>query len=457
MKTTILTSPPVQKEYPVSGSGPVLLVHLILVTNYFIVLFLLLLVPQRHGYGGGSSVSLPSFLVLFSVLVILHIGLILRHRLPPHIIQYIDIILAIISAMTLSLILFSRQSANLLQAVYPIPLLISVSLGISLVLGVIFGKVDVFTGKQRSSIPTPGKISLFPLPENRYRNVRHLTDGGVGTIWYAERITDGIPVVVKVPTRDDEQTGMSFLQEMSIWKELNHPNIVSVLSVNVLPVPYMEMEYLPGSLASLKKPVSITRALNLIGSMISALIYAHGQGIVHCDIKPTNILMTREGVPKLTDWGLSRSGSSRWAVSGFSPRYAAPEQTPGRSECNQATDIWQIGMILAELLTGKADIPSGDESVFYENNGAGILPSFSSVLPLILLTGIHLPRHLSQIWIVFTRYDLRSSADVKILRYLPKYRQILHDNLPVQGVPDLFSPPLYSGVKRMFLYSLNRG
>lgn len=374
MKTTILTSPLVQKEYPASKPVPFLIVHLMLVANYFIVLFLLLFVEQRHGYGGGSSVSLPSFIVLFSLLVILHIALVLRHRIPPYITHYMGIILAIISAMTLSLILFSRQSANLLQAAYPIPLLISVSLGISLVFGVYLVKKDLTEVKQNSSVPAPGKIPLFPLPENRYQNVRYLAEGGVGMLWYAERITDGIPVVVKVPTHDDEQTGMSFLQEISIWKELNHPNIVSVLSVNVLPVPYMEMEYLPGSLAALKKPISITRALKLIDGMVSALIYAHDRGIVHCDIKPTNVLMTRDGIPKLTDWGLSRSGSSRWAVSGFSPRYAAPEQSPEISACGPATDIWQIGMIFAELLTGKADIPSGNEPVFSENVGVAILP-----------------------------------------------------------------------------------
>lgn len=136
------------------------------------------------------------------------------------------------------------------------------------------------------------------------------------------------------------------MQEISLWKDLDHPNIVSILSANILPVPYIEMEYLPDSLATTEKPVSVTRAMEIFNNLVSALAYAHSRGITHCDIKPTNILLTRAGIPKLTDWGLSRSGSSgQWGVSGFSPRYAAPEQRQKPPGCSSATDVWQIGMI----------------------------------------------------------------------------------------------------------------
>lgn len=374
MKTTILTSPPIPKKYSGSEPIPIQVVHLILGANYVIVVILLLFEPQKRGYGGGITISLPSFLVLFSVLFILHLVIILRHRLPYLVGYYGGISLVIISAMTISLILFSRQSANLLQAIYPIPILISIFLGISMLIGVYIVKKEVPRSNKIYPPSNPEKMSLYPLPENRYMKVRILAEGGVGTIWYAERMTDGLPVVVKVPIREDEQTGMSFLQEISIWKELNHPNIVSVLSVNVLPVPYIEMEYLPDSLATLKKPISVNQALKIINGLVSALIYTHDRGIAHCDIKPTNILISSEGVPKLADWGLSRSGLARWAVSGYSPNYAAPEQSRSISECSPTTDIWQIGMVLAELLTGKAEIPSGKESVFLLPDGAALLP-----------------------------------------------------------------------------------
>jgi serine/threonine protein kinase len=193
-------------------------------------------------------------------------------------------------------------------------------------------------------------------------------------IWYAERIESGMPVVVKVPRRDDEKTGMSFMQEISVWKDLDHPHIATVLSANILPVPYIEIEYLPGSLAELNKPVPFSEALEIIRSLASALVYAHDRGVAHCDIKPSNILLTKENVPKLTDWGLARSGSPRWSVSGFSPRYAAPEQHQLTPDCGFATDIWQTGMVFSELLTGHAEVPSGIEPVFMQKEGVGVLP-----------------------------------------------------------------------------------
>ncbi len=369
MKTTILTSTPVPNSHPASESIPIRILHLILIANYLLVLILLLSVQQRHRYAGGMAIPQSSLVVLFVVLIMLHGAMMFRHRIPGQIGHYGGISLAIISTMTLSLILFSRQSVNLYQTVYPGPELISTALVISLLLGVYLVKKEVTAGNQYLPLVNSEKNLSITLPENRYMHARILAEGGVGSIWYAERITDGVPVVVKVPIHNDEQTGMSFLQEISIWKELNHPNIVPVFSVNVLPVPYMEMEYLPGSLATLEKPVPVTQALQLITELVSALMYAHERGIVHCDIKPTNILLTSDGVPKLTDWGLSRSGSSRWAVSGYSPRYAAPEQSRSTAECTPATDIWQIGMVLSELITGKAKIPSGTEPVFLQPGG----------------------------------------------------------------------------------------
>lgn len=213
------------------------------------------------------------------------------------------------------------------------------------------------------------KSSVFPLSSDRYGNVRVIASGGVGTIWYAERKIDGVPIILKVPLQDDEKTGMSFLQELSLWEELDHPNIVRVFAVNILPIPYIEMEYVDHSLTDLINPVSVEMSLHIISGIGSALAYAHSRGIIHCDLKPTNILMDSDEVPKLTDWVLSRSASSRWTVPGFCPRYAAPEQRSLHGECSMATDIWQTGLIFAELLTGKAEMPSGNEIIFNDPGG----------------------------------------------------------------------------------------
>ncbi len=376
MKTTILPGPDLSPRKNHRYFWGFQIIHLLLILQFLLVEFLFLTVPIRHGHGGGVgqgmgntiSLSLPSFSILFLVLILCHIISLLGARLPIRFILAAGFGQIITATLTLGLLLFSRQSLNLLQTVYSDPMLILLSLACSILLGIymVISQVRKAHGREGEE----GRdISSFPLPKNRYRNIRPIGEGGVGTIWYAERMGDGTPVVVKVPRKDDEMTGLSFMQEISIWKDLDHPHIAMLLSANILPVPYIEIEYLPGSVADLKTPVPTGQALQIIQGLVSALLYAHGRGVTHCDIKPTNILLTREGIPKLTDWGLARSGKERWSVSGFSPTYAAPEQRQMYSECTASTDIWQIGMVSAELLTGRPEIPSGTEPVFQTREG----------------------------------------------------------------------------------------
>ncbi|WP_319579740.1 serine/threonine-protein kinase [uncultured Methanospirillum sp.] len=387
MKTTIFPADPeLLRRSGVKSLTPHVL-NLLLAGSY-LVLILLLASSPAHRYGGmggpmsggvnagmgGSTVSLPLVYLLFSLLIIVHLASLYRSRLPWHLFMAVGLGMIISSTLTLGLFFFVRQYSNLLQSVYPVPSLVSISLILSFLLGV-YGVTELV--RKRHSMEEnekDGSRSTFPLSQERYRNIRLLTEGGVGTIWYAERISDDLPVVVKVPRRDDEQTGMSFMQEISVWKDLEHPHIAQVLSANILPVPYIEIEYLPGTLADLEKPLPVPQALQIITSLVSALIYAHDRGVAHCDIKPSNILLTQDNVPRLTDWGLARSGSSRWSVSGFSPRYAAPEQNLPNPGCGYGTDIWQIGMVFTDLLTGRAEFPSETEPVFLQREGADILP-----------------------------------------------------------------------------------
>lgn len=379
MKTTIFPGPDLSLRKKSLYMWGVLAIHLLLAFQYLLVEFLFLSAPIRHGHGGGQglgnaiNLSLPSFSILFMLLILCHIISLVGAR---HSIRFIIVSgfgLVITATLTLGLLLFSRQSMNLLEMVYSHAILVIISLICSLLIGICMVISQVWKGHGNENIPQGRDISSFPLPMNRYRNVRPIGEGGVGRIWYAERTGDGTPVVVKVPRTDDEMTGLSFMQEISIWRDLEHPHIATLLSANILPVPYIEIEYLPRSVADLKTPHPIPQALQIIQGLVSALIYAHGRGVTHCDIKPTNILLTHEGVVKLTDWGLARSGRDRWSVSGFSPTYAAPEQRQIYPECTASTDIWQVGMVFAELLTGRPEIPSGTEPVFQTGEGEKLL------------------------------------------------------------------------------------
>lgn len=378
MKTTIF---PADKSKKKTNSVTLLqILNLALAILYLTIELFLVSVPQSHGHGVGMghgvgntlTFSLPLFLILFLLMILFHLISVFQNRLQVRFILGTGLGQVITTTLLSGLLLFSRQSFNLLQIEYPYTNLVLFFLTVSLILGVymIIGKVRKEYGNERER---DRNISSFPLPKNRYRNIRPIGEGGVGTIWYAERIGDGTPVVVKVPRKEDEMTGLSFMQEISIWKDLQHPHIATLLSANILPVPYLEIEYLPGSVADLKTPIPVEQAVLIIQGLVSALLYAHGRGVTHCDIKPTNILLTYEGIPKLTDWGLARSGRDRWSVSGFSPTYAAPEQRQMNSECTATTDIWQVGMVCAEIFTGRTEIPAGDEEVFQTQKGGVLL------------------------------------------------------------------------------------
>ncbi|MDD4128031.1 MAG: serine/threonine-protein kinase, partial [Methanomicrobium sp.] len=138
--------------------------------------------------------------------------------------------------------------------------------------------------------------------------------------------------------------------------ELTHKNIVKVYSVNILPIPYVEMEFCKQSLADIKKPVSLAFSVSLIKEISEGLLYAHCKGVIHRDIKPQNILISEDSVPKLSDWGLGKiiGDNTETKTIAFSLNYASPEQVApgifGRSD--ERTDIFQMGVVFYELLTG---------------------------------------------------------------------------------------------------------
>ena len=220
--------------------------------------------------------------------------------------------------------------------------------------------------------PAAGPKFYFPPElESRYVDIRHIGRGGVAHVFAAHRKSDNRLVAVKIPISFDEVTGKCFLNEIAAWQTLRHKNIVEVLEVNILPVPYVEMEYVPGSLEAVAKPLPVWKAVHLVHGIADGLAYAHAHGIIHRDIKPHNILVTGDFVPKITDWGMSKviaTTMEKSSVAGFSLSYAAPEQVSpaefGRTDVR--TDIYQLGALFYELVTGS--IPFGGESIVEVGN-----------------------------------------------------------------------------------------
>ncbi|MBN1431427.1 MAG: protein kinase, partial [Methanomicrobiaceae archaeon] len=197
----------------------------------------------------------------------------------------------------------------------------------------------------------------------RYSEVSYVGMGGIARVFKGRRNSDGMTVAIKIPINFDENTGKLFIREMRVWENLEHPNIVKLYSFNILPVPFVEMEYIPKSLSGFSLPLSQNGVLRIVRDISLGLSYAHKQGIIHRDIKPHNILVTEGGVAKVTDWGLAKLLDDRHesTVGGFSLYYAAPEQlAPDRfGKPNERTDIYQIGVLVYELLIGLKPFTGG--------------------------------------------------------------------------------------------------
>jgi parallel beta-helix repeat protein len=216
------------------------------------------------------------------------------------------------------------------------------------------------------------QMSYFPIElESKYSEIKYIGRGGIALVFSAVRNSDGMTVAVKIPISFDEMTGKSFLNEIAAWETLRHPNIVKVTAVNILPVPFVEMEYVPEALEATPKPIPVWKAVHFIRGVADGLKYAHEHGFIHRDIKPHNILLNKDFVPKITDWGMSKvlaNEVKKSSIAGFSLSYAAPEQVSpsefGRTD--ERTDIYQLGVVFYELVTGS--VPFGGESIVEVGN-----------------------------------------------------------------------------------------
>lgn len=188
--------------------------------------------------------------------------------------------------------------------------------------------------------------------------------GGFGTVYRATDTALDRVVALKVlhPQLTVEPEFIErFRREARLMAKAEHPNIVSIYDVGEAQGRYfIAMRHLAGgSLADrLKKgPLSIEEAQRILQEVCAGLQELHRQGYVHRDLKPANILFDAAGRAVVTDFGLARamqlSSSSSSGTTGGTPYYRAPELWNGRPPANPATDVYSLGCILGEMLTGK--------------------------------------------------------------------------------------------------------
>ena len=212
----------------------------------------------------------------------------------------------------------------------------------------------------------------LPRDFGAYELLREIGRGGMGVVYKARQKDLDRPVALKMILAShlaSPEHIRRFQSEARAAARLRHSHIVPIHEVGQLAGQhYFTMEYIEGeSLAEriARGPVHVQTAVRLLGAVARAVEHLHQQGIVHRDLKPSNILLDGEGEPYVTDFGLAKifvPGAEMTAtgVIAGTPSYMAPEQASGHGvEVGPAADVYSLGAILYELLTGQPPFHAG--------------------------------------------------------------------------------------------------
>lgn len=214
-------------------------------------------------------------------------------------------------------------------------------------------------------VPSHGHERIGP-----YQIVRPLGEGGMGVVYLANHstpeFTRSVAIKVVRPGMDTDDVLRRFDTERQILASLNHAHIAQLYDAGATPDgrPYFVMEFVDGDRIDewvTRTRPSLEQRLRLFQQICGAVQYAHQNLVVHRDLKPGNVLVTPDGSAKLVDFGIGRILSDSSAPSGdvthtqarvLTPDYAAPEQFTG-SALTTAVDVYSLGVLLFELLTGR--------------------------------------------------------------------------------------------------------
>ncbi len=229
-----------------------------------------------------------------------------------------------------------------------------------------------FLGSQAAPISAKqaleDSVTLTTQRIGAYQLLRELAQGGMGTVWLAERADEQYQqqVAIKLLKTEHPDIAHRLRHERQILASLNHPNIARLLDGGTTDSgqPYLVMEYIEGvpiDVYCQQQQLSLRERLQLFRQVCSAVQYAHQHLIIHRDLKPANILVTADGTPKLLDFGIAKllqpdlmqSFQTQAGQTPMTPAYASPEQV--RNETLTTTsDVYSLGVVLYELLTGRS-------------------------------------------------------------------------------------------------------
>ncbi|MBK8662430.1 MAG: serine/threonine protein kinase [Ignavibacteriales bacterium] len=212
--------------------------------------------------------------------------------------------------------------------------------------------------------------------KDEYRIIRKIGEGGMGTVFLAEDLLMQQEVAIKLlhmAMTTDPEIVERFKTEAKAQYKLTHPYIVKLTRLVQNGEHYfIVMEYVEGM--TLKEMLAKTgllpedRALPIFHKILRGLAYAHSQGIIHRDIKPGNIIIDKNGNPKITDFGIAKilgdKGLTQTGTKLGTVYYMSPEQIKNPKGVDQRTDVYSLGITLYEMLTGKLPYNTGLDSEY---------------------------------------------------------------------------------------------
>lgn len=269
-----------------------------------------------------------------------------------------------------------------------------------------------------------------PILNDRYRLIEQIGSGGMAVLYKAQDIELGRVVAAKVLRPSlvgDPEFLVRFKREARAAANLSHPNIVTVHDVGQdgPNTHFIVMEYVPGQnlkqLIRAQGAFEVDAALAIIIEVCKGVGYAHRSGLVHCDIKPQNILVTPDNRIKVADFGIARAltvtqteevEDTVWG----SPHYFSPEQATGESP-TPSSDVYSIGIVMFELLTGQLPFSGAD---YHEL----ALAHLKEPAPSILDSNPALPQELDRIIrkVLSKEPSARYRTADQLGRILQKYR-----------------------------------
>jgi len=207
----------------------------------------------------------------------------------------------------------------------------------------------------------------------RYEIIEKLGSGGMGNVYRAmdKKINEEVALKFINPAIiADEKSIERFKNELKMTRKITHRNVCRVYDLSeVEGIPYITMEYIPGedlkSIIQMTGRLSLGRAIFIAKQVCEGLAEAHRLGVIHRDLKPRNIMMDKRGHVRIMDFGVARSLQTKGITGGGmmigTPEYMSPEQAKGE-KADLRADIYTLGIILFEMVTGKAPF-EGDTSL----------------------------------------------------------------------------------------------